>query len=88
MSSSSMESQPGRMCGCESRMVSYYCMNHRNKEKFFWKCLNWHGDDTCDIFIWDEGLVEAEDVNGVENIDGNKLKDLEVVELLREFSID
>lgn len=55
-----------------------------NKGKLFWRCPFWQSEDTCDLFIWDEDLV-VKVVNGIEEVDVNKLKDLEIVELLREL---
>lgn len=54
------------MCGCEACIESYQ------------RCPFWKGDDTCDLFLWDEDFDKVEDVNGVGNIDGNRLNDLEV----------
>lgn len=85
MSFSSVKIQTGRKYGCEARIVSYYYKNGHNKRRLFWRCPFWHGDDTFDLFIWDEDFFEAKDVNGVWNVNGNKLKDLEDVKLLREL---
>lgn len=71
MPSSSVRYRQGRNCDCEAHMVSYICMNGRNKGMLFWRYLFWKSDDTCDLFIWDEDLVEK-DVNGVEKVDVNK----------------
>ncbi|XP_058735633.1 uncharacterized protein LOC131607640 [Vicia villosa] len=82
--SSSVRSRRVRKCGCEARMVSYICKNGRNKGRLFWRCPFWQSGDTCDLFIWDEDMVEDYGV-GVESVDVNKLKELETVELMREM---
>ena len=58
MSSASVKSRVGRLCGCHYRMVSYQCMNGPNKGRLFWRCPNWSSSETCSLFIWDEDLGE------------------------------
>lgn len=43
------------------------------------------GDDTCDLFIYDEDIGQTKDVYDVGNEDESKMNDFEVVDLLKEL---
>ncbi|CAL5197604.1 unnamed protein product [Lathyrus oleraceus] len=66
-------------------MVSFHCKNGANKGRLFWRCPYWQIHETCNLVILNEDLEEGKDVEEAVNEDGKKTKDLEAVEIWKEF---
>lgn len=52
--------------------------------KHVWLWLQ--GDDTCNLFIWDENIKQGKNVYEFINEDGRKIKELDVVKILKKLS--
>lgn len=68
MSPSSVKSRGEHLCDCQGRIISYQCKKGPNKGTIFWRCPFWMGDDTCDLFIWDEDMVAKYGNKGESNM--------------------
>src|SRR3954462_10501928 len=84
-SSSSVSTRPGRRCACDARMTSYYCKNGPNKGRLFWRCLFWQGDETCNLFIWDDDIAQRTGVHEMSDHE-SKMKEVSIsLETMREL---